>query len=333
MSKIICDVCGTRYPDTADQCPICGHIREADGKTVEDVFLMEETRTEPRAKVSGGRFSKENVRKRTEGTLHYETEPVKNKEPKASKAAKKAERARPNQNEEPAFSEDKQNKKANTILNILLVIVILALLLVTGYIFTQFVLPGMSKPEPTVAPTETLPEITEPVETAAPTYPCEELILVEPEKPFVEYQEKRLINVEVKPGDTTDELIFTSSDELIAAVDAEGCITALAEGMATITISCGDIQAEYSVACIFPGVEVNPGETLPPPTDPPPTEPPEEMTVTIDNVNVRSGPGTGYDKVGKMNKGDTILVYEVQTVSGRKWGRIDEGWICLDYAK
>ena len=57
------------------------------------------------------------------------------------------------------------------------------------------------------------------------------------------------------------------------------------------------------------------------------------MTVTTNNVNVRSGPGTGYDKVGKLNKGDTILVYEIQTVSGRKWGRIDMGWICLDYAK
>ena len=42
MSKIICDVCGTRYPDTAEQCPICGHIRAASGKTAEDVFLMDD---------------------------------------------------------------------------------------------------------------------------------------------------------------------------------------------------------------------------------------------------------------------------------------------------
>ena len=330
MSKIICDVCGTRYPDTADQCPICGHIREADGKTVEDVFLMEETRTEPRAKVSGGRFSKENVRKRTEGTLHYEAEPVKNKEPKASKAAKKAERARPNQNEEPAFSEDKQNKEANTILNILLVIVILALLLVTGYIFTQFVLPGMSKPEPTVAPTETQPEITEPVETAEPTYPCEELILVEPEKPFVEYQEKRLINVEVKPANTTDTLTFTSGDELIATVDSEGCITALAEGQTYITVTCGNVKIKYNVYCMFPGIDIKPGEV---PTDPPPTEPPVEYTVTGKNVNVRSGPHTEYDGIRLCHKGDKILIYEVKDVEGTPWGRMEDGWICLKYAE
>ena len=24
MNKVICDVCGTMYPDTAKQCPICG---------------------------------------------------------------------------------------------------------------------------------------------------------------------------------------------------------------------------------------------------------------------------------------------------------------------
>ena len=29
MSKIICDICGTSYPDTADCCPICGCSRDA----------------------------------------------------------------------------------------------------------------------------------------------------------------------------------------------------------------------------------------------------------------------------------------------------------------
>ncbi len=331
MSKIICDVCGTRYPDTAEQCPICGHIRGVAGKTAEDVLIMDDARLDSHEKVRGGRFSKSNVKKRTGGAAPIEATPAKSKAEK--KAEKKDNSVHKN---EDIFAEDTQSKKANTILNILLVVVIIALLVVIGYIFTQHVLPAMNKPAETVAPPTTVmteaPTVA-PTETEEPTIPCEELVLQETEVLLTEYEQKWLINVEVKPGDTTDELIFTSSDELIAAVDAEGCITALAEGMATITISCGDIQAEYSVACIFPGVEVNPGETLPPPTDPPPTEPPEEMTVTIDNVNVRSGPGTGYDKVGKMNKGDTILVYEVQTVSGRKWGRIDEGWICLDYAK
>ena len=34
MSKIICDVCGTTYPDSATQCPICGCVRSADVEAV-----------------------------------------------------------------------------------------------------------------------------------------------------------------------------------------------------------------------------------------------------------------------------------------------------------
>lgn len=328
MSKIICDVCGTRYPDTAEQCPICGHIRAASGKTAEDVLVLDDAHTESHTKVRGGRFSKANVKKRTGNAITYEAAPAK------SKAAKKAEAVQPAADED-IFTEDKQNRKANTILNILLVIVIVALLVVMGYILTQHVLPAMNKPEetlppPTVMPTETEAIETEPVETEEPTFPCEELVLEETEILLTEYEQKWLINVEVKPENTTDVLTFTSADELIATVDDEGCITALAEGQTVITISCGDIQVEYDVICLFPGVEIKPGEV---PTDPPPTEPPVEMTITTNYVNVRTGPDTGYDKVRQVHKGDKILVYEKKTVGGREWGRLEDGWVCLDYAK
>ena len=39
MSKIICDICGTSYPDTADCCPICGCSRENAGSLAEDYLL------------------------------------------------------------------------------------------------------------------------------------------------------------------------------------------------------------------------------------------------------------------------------------------------------
>lgn len=325
MSKIICDVCGTRYPETADQCPICGHIREASGKTAEDFLLTDTVQHEPHEKVRGGRFSKSNVEKRTSGMTHYETAPAK------TKAEKKAEAVRPDPHKEDAFVEDKQNKKANTILNILLVVVILALLLVTGYIFMQHILPQMNKPEPTVAPTETLPEITEPVETEEPTYPCDELLLEETEVLMTEYEQKWLINVKVMPENTTDQLTFTSGNELVATVDSEGCITALAEGQTTITIACGDVKVDYNVICLFPGIDIKPGET---PTDPPPTDPPVEMTITTNYVNVRSGPDAGYSKVRQHHKGDKIMVYEkTLAADGVEWGRTDDGWVCLKYAK
>lgn len=61
MSKIICDICGTSYADTATQCPICGCVRPAQPQSVPD----EETQSSGYTYVKGGRFSKSNVKKRT----------------------------------------------------------------------------------------------------------------------------------------------------------------------------------------------------------------------------------------------------------------------------
>ena len=337
MSKIICDVCGTRYPDTVEQCPICGYARETAGKPAEDLFVMPEERTETRQKVRGGRFSKENVMKRTGGALPYEEDliqesrPAKKEKPaKEPKPAKKEAKAAPV--DEDIFVEDNQNKKTNTVLNILLVVVILALLGVTAYIFTQHVLPSMNKPEPTTAPavvTEPT-EPTEPVETEEPTYPCDELLLEETEHLFTEYDEKWLINVDVRPANTTDTLTFTSSDELIATVDSEGCVTAKAEGTCVITITCGNVKVEYNVLCLFPGVDIEPGWE---PTEAPPTEPPKVWKVTSNYVNIRNGPAKDYDRVRQVHKGDLVYVYEEKDVKGTPWGRLEDGWICLTYAK
>ena len=56
-------------------------------------------------------------------------------------------------------------------------------------------------------------------------------------------------------------------------------------------------------------------------------------TVTGNGLNIRSGAGTDYDKVGSLKKGDRVTIQETQTVDGVKWGRITQGWICLTYVK
>jgi len=56
-------------------------------------------------------------------------------------------------------------------------------------------------------------------------------------------------------------------------------------------------------------------------------------TVTGNGVNIRSGPGTGYGSVGTLNEGDRITVTAQQTSGGRVWGKISQGWVCLDYVK
>ena len=70
MSKVICDICGTSYPETASQCPICGCVRSADSATVSS----SEERTGEYTYVKGGRFSKSNVRKRNKAAMKVPVE-------------------------------------------------------------------------------------------------------------------------------------------------------------------------------------------------------------------------------------------------------------------
>jgi len=52
---------------------------------------------------------------------------------------------------------------------------------------------------------------------------------------------------------------------------------------------------------------------------------------TYTGVNVRSNPGTGSALLGKLLAGTTVEIYETTTHGASKWGRTDEGWVCMDY--
>lgn len=56
-------------------------------------------------------------------------------------------------------------------------------------------------------------------------------------------------------------------------------------------------------------------------------------TVTADKLNVRSGAGTSYEKVGALYQGDRVSITEIKTAGSARWGKISKGWICLDYVK
>ena len=49
------------------------------------------------------------------------------------------------------------------------------------------------------------------------------------------------------------------------------------------------------------------------------------------NLNVRTGPGTNYPMVSTLSKGTMINIYEQKLVNGMTWGRIDQGWVSLNY--
>ncbi len=53
-------------------------------------------------------------------------------------------------------------------------------------------------------------------------------------------------------------------------------------------------------------------------------------TITAENgLNIRSGPGTDYESVGGLKKGDRVNIIEQKD----GWGRISEGWISMTYVK
>lgn len=56
-------------------------------------------------------------------------------------------------------------------------------------------------------------------------------------------------------------------------------------------------------------------------------------TVTGSGLNIRSGAGTGYAVVGTLPQGAAVNIQETVSVNGTQWGRINQGWICLDYVK
>lgn len=55
------------------------------------------------------------------------------------------------------------------------------------------------------------------------------------------------------------------------------------------------------------------------------------VTVTGDVVNIRKGPGTNYGIARQIYQNDVLIVSHVTDLMARKWGKVQDGWICLEY--
>lgn len=77
------------------------------------------------------------------------------------------------------------------------------------------------------------------------------------------------------------------------------------------------------------------GEIVTDPTETTQIEEIEPITGVVvgDPLNVRSGPGTNYKGVGSMDKGETVVIWELSLHGELPWGKTDLGWVCLDYVK
>lgn len=286
MSKIICDVCGTTYPETASQCPICGCAKSADSRTVTGDKVSTEAESSYQF-VKGGRFSKKNVNKRNQQNLV--------RQEKAKTVA------------EDVAEEEEGSNKGLIIVMLLLLAVIIAVVI---YIAVRFFAPAPNGPGPlpsgnpdptpgtsTAAPTDptqtptakpTEAPTSKPTEaptskptdapTEAPTHPCTGLSLQNVQILLEQPGSTAKIDVTVDPADTTDELLFTSDNDEVATVDENGTVTAVGEGTARITITCGSFQVHCDVEVVYPTTE---------PTEPPteePTEPASELELNRSDI-------------------------------------------------
>lgn len=64
--------------------------------------------------------------------------------------------------------------------------------------------------------------------------------------------------------------------------------------------------------------------------------PAKKVTGTVkvsDCLRVRSGPATSYAISAYLENGARVEFTEEKSVGGTRWGKIDKGWICLDYVE
>lgn len=235
VGKIICDICGTTYPDTAECCPICGCSRET-ASLLGDDLLLEQIQEEPKA-AKGGRFSSSKKKKEI-----FDFDEVNSELDETV-----AEETNPYEGEEEDYDDGPRH---NTVLVIILTVLIALLLIAAGFLFIRFYLPNLGT-ENKVQETMPPPVIQTVPETTQYGVPCQSLVLTSGTAELKGEGQFFLLHVLAMPEDTTDQIVYTSADETIATVSEDGRITAISEGETVVYITCGNIQLTCPVVCRF----------------------------------------------------------------------------------
>lgn len=243
MSKIICEICGTVYPDNATQCPICAYPR----KTGDNTDKPEAEKSAPAAssseRVKGGRFSNSNVKKRNKAA-HQAT--------KTGKRRKVREEA-----DEPAVPK----RKSDRGLVITVLVLLVAVIFVGAYIALRFFRGAdaynnqVYATGPSTEATESAESVPEDTGVACTDFEISGLDLQE----GVEFLGKGRgwrMNITTVPENTTDTWTVTSSDENVVTVTSTDSwveLISVAPGTATVTVTCGAVVKEFPVVCNFEG--------------------------------------------------------------------------------
>ncbi|MBR7122167.1 MAG: Ig-like domain-containing protein [Oscillospiraceae bacterium] len=236
MSKIICDVCGTSYPETATQCPICGCVRPSDISAVVGTHDDDALRSAGSyTHVKGGRFSKSNVKKRTYS--------VSGTDEAAAEFVEKSDSGK-------GIGEEKG-------LIIAVCALLLAIIAAVIYIALNLFAPGG---DVNITDGDKNGNNT----TITQQYPCTDITLSKGTITFAEIDASELLSVTLEPSNTTDSVTFVSADPAVATVTKDGLVTAVGKGETTITVTCGEKTAVCTVICNIEQEEepVNPPEPV-----------------------------------------------------------------------
>lgn len=241
MNKVICEICGTSYPETAEQCPICGYTQDMGAALREELEAAEIAVSQVRLPV------KDQQSQPQDGDIDQEDDLV-----EADLLDVQQEKASEQEAEEPdEYAYDDEPRESSALLVFLLVLVIAALLAATAFIAVKYVIPNVLPEETTVPTVTTEPPTTQ--ETEPPTVPCTNLVLTSGGTVTLEKEGQYwLLNVVILPVDSTDKLTYESSDASVAIVNGEGRVTAVAAGEAVITIRCGEQSLECRIICDIP---------------------------------------------------------------------------------
>lgn len=279
MNKVICDVCGTDYPETAAQCPICGCARADGGQTSAGNEVPGEEEKPAYTYVKGGRFSKSNVRKRLKNSQSQQT--------RLPEPDYDDEDDQDDENEPDEPDEENEEPASNRGLIVIVILLLLAIIAVSSYIAIEFFGLGKSDDPAATRSTGSTQTSSDPASstTVGNPVPCTGLTVTDSEIILAGFDTSWQLNFAVEPENTTDELIFTTSDDNVAAVDQDGNVTAVGEGEATITVTCGEFIAQCRVVCDFEDVIVDPSQPSDPsdPTDP--SQPSEPVDTVVLKLN------------------------------------------------
>ncbi len=243
MSKVICDVCGTAFPETAENCPICGCAKAPTATVINsDDIPAEQESASTGNYTRGGRFAKNNV-KRTSRS-------------RAPEGRFSGERNRQN---EP--------QPSNKGLVAVVIILLLAIVAVVIYIGVNVFLTDAGNMGAGSSQNST-DGAGDAIGGGSQDVVCTEIKLNSKTVELKTENEQYSLVAQLQPENLEATVTFVSADPSVATVDANGLIVGVGYGQTTITATCGTVSAECTVICTFGTPPTTEPATQPLPTAP-----------------------------------------------------------------